>query len=344
MKIPIQNIYFMLCYSWNRLEEADELAVSSDSFNNTTNLLGKVLDSGINFILKYGIYREFLPVSEETNSIKGKIDISQSIKKNLFKSGRAICNYDQYTHNVLHNQIIKATLRHLIRAEELDSTLCKCLSSNLLKFSEVTDIDLHKSLFGRIKINRLCKVYLLLIDVCELIFDSLAPDELNPGSYKMRDFIRDDKTMATIFEDFIRNFYKAEQKVFPKVGSELIEWNAAPLDEDSKRFLPKMKTDITLSNNERCIIIDAKYYSETLVTGQYDTEKIHSGHLYQLSSYLINKATKSALKPEGILLYPTVQKSLDLKYVLNGFKTSIKTINLDQPWSGIRTDLLKMIA
>lgn len=49
-----------------------------------------------------------------------------------------------------------------------------------------------------------------------------------------------------------------------------------------------METDISLENEEKKIIIDAKYYKETM-TVNYDKERIRSSNLYQLFSYLLNQ-------------------------------------------------------
>lgn len=94
--------------------------------------------------------------------------------------------------------------------------------------------------------------------------------------------------MNKLFEAFIRNFYRREQCFFTIVKKEQIRWKFVPADELSTRHLPLMETDITLENATTKIIMDAKYYSETM-TSRYDTEKIKSGNLYQLFSYLSNQ-------------------------------------------------------
>ena len=87
------------------------------------------------------------------------------------------------------------------------------------------------------------------------------------------------------------------------------------------------------------MIIDAKYYTETLQK-YYNTEKIHSQHLYQLFAYLKNQENPQA---EGILIYPTTEKSLSLVYTHEGHKIKIETLNLNQDWVGIKRDLLEII-
>jgi 5-methylcytosine-specific restriction enzyme subunit McrC len=75
-----------------------------------------------------------------------------------------------------------------------------------------------------------------------------------------------------------------------------------------------METDITLKNECEKIIIDAKFYHETM-TVNYDKKKIKSTNLYQLFSYLLNQEDRG-LKTQnatGILLYPTIERDFKFK-------------------------------
>jgi len=47
---------------------------------------------------------------------------------------------------------------------------------------------------------------------------------------------------------------------------------------------------------------------------------------------------------EGMLLYPTVGTSLDLKYRLQGHSIRIATVDLNSDWKSIHNRLLELIA
>lgn len=102
-----------------------------------------------------------------------------------------------------------------------------------------------------------------------------------------------------------------------------------------------MQTDISVRTADRKIIVDTKYYRETL-SEYYDSEKIHSSNLYQLLSYLMN-ARKEGATIEGILLYPTVDRDLKVDYLILGFHIQIRTLNLAQPWQAIRDELKTLV-
>ena len=104
-----------------------------------------------------------------------------------------------------------------------------------------------------------------------------------------------------------------------------------------------MKTDISIATPTGYLIVDTKYYQKSLA-GQYGL-KLHTPNLYQLFSYLRNTAVKG---PEfkncaGMLLYPTVQNDLCLKYDIQGHPVAVNTIDLSMDWKNIHNALIGMV-
>ncbi len=105
-----------------------------------------------------------------------------------------------------------------------------------------------------------------------------------------------------------------------------------------------MQTDISLTSDTRKIIIDCKFTPEA-TQQHYEAETLRSAHLYQINAYMDNlpedKLTNTC---QMMLLYPTVDSPLTATFTHKGHRINIRTINLDQPWQGIHTDLLALIA
>lgn len=334
MIIPIQNIYYLLCYAWNKLEEKDFIEVSAEESPDLLNLLARVLLNGSKTLLKRGLAQQYLIETEIYQGIKGKVEVNQSLRKNLFQKGFAVCEYDEFSVDILSNQILKTTLQNLIKTEGLEVNLRHEIKAVIWRMNEVSEIQITDSIFKQVHIHQNNSFYDFLLNVSELIHQNLLPNP-EKGHFKFKDFLRDERRMASVFEEFIRNFYKIEVPE-ARISREDLYWK---MSGESSNFLPKMQTDISLKIGDRKLIIDAKYYTETLQK-YYNVEKIHSQHLYQLFAYLKNQENPQA---EGILIYPTTEKSLSLEYTHEGHKIRIETLNLNQDWQGIRADLLRII-
>lgn len=339
MDIPIQNIYYLLCYSWNKLEEKDIVDVKGIESTELYDLFAKVLISGVSRLIKMGFDRGYIEYDEIISGIKGKPDFGVSLKRNLLKKARIQCVYDELNHNILHNQILKSTIQLLIQYRGLDKDLGNELFNISRWFSDIDDIQLNRACFRKVQIHRNNNFYDFLLKICELIHENSLPSE-EKGRSKFRDFIRDEKQMSYIFENFVRNFYKIEQNIY-KVQREDIPWDATT---DKPEILPKMQTDISIDNKEKKFIIDTKYYTEALVE-YYDKKKIRSANIYQIHAYLKNIEKKGGVNINcaGILLYPTVTTILEEKATISGHDIYFKTIDLNQPWQNIHRDLLKII-
>ena len=46
---------------------------------------------------------------------------------------------------------------------------------------------------------------------------------------------------------------------------------------------------------------------------------------------------------EGILLYPTAGRSLDVSYRLHGHRVRVRTLNLNLPWTAIEDQMLSLL-
>lgn len=342
MEIPIQNIYYMLCYAWNQLDEGDHVRVKIDNDLKLVDLFAKVLINGVIYLRKRGMDRGYVDFAEETSTLRGKINFTETIKQNLLIKAKAYCEYDRLSRNVIHNRILKSTIRYLVKVEDLNDDLRFKLAEILFWFDDVEYIPLIKSNFHRVQLNRNNAFYGFLLNVCELIVDNLLVSE-KTGKVCFREFRKDTRQMRNLYELFVRNFYANEQSEY-SVGSTWMKWQGHSLDTKSADCLPQMHTDITLISDTRNIIIDTKFTPRTLAPG-YKTEKerIHVGHLYQIFAYIMNAEFSTDVKCEGILLYPTVDKQIDLKYELSGHSVRVCTINLNQDWTMIHDDLLNLL-
>ena len=339
MRIPILNIYHLLCYAWKTLDEKERIRVEIDDTTELVDLFAKVLIRATKVLIKRGIDKSYIEHNEEIAGVKGKLLISETVKSNILFKQRTICNFDDFSPNILSNQILLTTIYGLIRTQGIDKELKDELDSLHKMFIGIDLIEIKSSLFKQIRINRNNRFYGFVMNVCQLVFESTLPSE-EKGKYLFSDFTRDEKKMPILFETFVRNFYKIEQHIFSSVKRDNIKWNFEISDTLSDQYLPKMQTDITLENSNNKIIIDTKYSQKTM-TINYNMEKIKSSHLYQMFSYLLNQEneTEKTRTTTGILLYPTIEQDYDLNFRYNEHDIKIKTINLNTEWQNIHNRL-----
>lgn len=344
MKIPIQNIYYLLCYAWDKLDEKERVKVSLDDKTELLDLFAKVLISGTKLLLKRGIDKSYEGHTREIVGIKGKVEFSQTLKGNMLFKQITICSFDDFSANIILNRILVSTIHRLIRTKGLNKGLKNELINLQRMLWGIEQIEINSILFKQLRLNRNNQFYGFVMNVCQIIYENTFPSE-QPGVYQFSDFTRDEHKMNRLFEAFIRNFYKIEQKTFRIVKKEIIKWQFYSTDHKDYDFLPEMETDITLENHVEKIIIDAKYYRETM-TVHYNKEKVKSANLYQLFSYLLNQedGKEKTQNASGILLYPTIEKEYNLNFKYKDHNIYIRTINLNSNWKDIFVRLIEIIA
>jgi len=339
LEIPIQNIYYLLCYAWDKLDEKEVVNVEAEDFKDIYDLFGKVLSNGCSYLLKKGFDRNYVSHDEIINGIKGKLLLADSIKHNLFNKGKANCEFDDFSHNIIHNQIIKATIRNLLLNKVVSGKIKNELHHVHNKFHGIDEIKLTRLHFNIVRLHRNNYFYDLLIKICRIIYDNLLVTETS-GNYKFMDFVREPRKMNQVFEKFVFNFYRKHYPAF-RVKRDTIIWKLRAETESGLNLLPQMQTDISVYQADRTIIIDTKFYRETLAYN-YDKSSLHSTNLYQLFAYLENFESDGR-KVDGMLLYPVVDKEVNEDYSYKDHKVMIRTINLQQDWQLIDKRLKELI-
>ena len=333
--IRIQNIYYMLAYAFHVLNEQGYKNITTEDFDNTAELCAAILARGIKIQIKRGLGKEYISRTESLASLRGKIDITESIKTQALQRRQLVCSYDEFSVNSFMNRIIKSTILLLLRAD-IAKTRKKELKMLLVYFDDVAPIDLH-AVNWNMQYNRNNQTYRMLIGICYLIIKGLLQTQ-SDGTTKLMDFL-DEQRMHRLYEKFILEYYRKE---YPQItaNASQIPWQ---LDDDMGAMLPVMQTDIMLSYGEKTLIIDAKYYAHTTQL-QYDKHTLHSGNVYQIFTYVKNKEAELADRPHevsGILLYAKTDEDIypENEYWMSGNRIEVRTLNLDGDFSMIKAQL-----
>ena len=91
--IPIQNIYHMLAYAFQVLREQGYKSIATEEFHNVAELCAAILTKGVSGQLKRGLGREYIEQTEALSTVRGRIDISESIKTQSIHKQQLVCSY-----------------------------------------------------------------------------------------------------------------------------------------------------------------------------------------------------------------------------------------------------------
>ena len=340
MKVPVENIYYLLCYAWDHVREGETVDVESEKFGGLVDLFGKVLNEGVSRLVSRGLDRDYLVVQEDVRGVKGKLDLATTIKKNLLLNGRTHCTFDELSYDVPQNRILKATLRSLALVSTFDPAQRRRSEHLYRKLDAVSDVPLTASLFRTVRIHRNNRFYSFLLHLCRIIRENLLVNQEN-GISTFYDFREDDQQMGLLFQQFVRIFLERETSY--KVGAPKIDWLGSEASESDLRHLPSMQTDLVLRSAERTVIVDTKFYKDPLDT-RFDGRRVRSDNLYQIFSYVTNwPVTTRDTQTEGWLLYAAVDRVFDYQFNLVGQPIRVCSIDLGQEWMGIARDLKGLV-
>ena len=109
--IFIQNIYYMLSYAFQVLQQQDYQCIASEKFEHIDDLFAAILAKGVSRQLKQGLYREYVSRSETRSVLRGKLDLPQTIKARIQHKPQAACTFDELSEDNLYTRLAEACMQ-----------------------------------------------------------------------------------------------------------------------------------------------------------------------------------------------------------------------------------------
>lgn len=324
----------MLSYAFTVLKEQEYKNITTEQFANVADMCSAILIKGVSVQIKRGLMREYIERTESLSSPRGRMEISESIKKQTMIRKQLICSYDEFSVNSYLNRIIKTTMIFLLQSK-ISAKRKKEIKKLLLYLSDVDTLDIH-TINWNVRYDRNNQTYRMLISICWLAVKGLL-QTTSDGTVRLMDFL-DERPMNKIYEKFILEYYRKE---FPKltVNASQIDWAT---DDGVIDMLPNMNSDVMISYGNTVLIIDAKYYS-SITQNYYDVRKFHSSNLYQIFAYVKNKDAEFGNTPHevsGMLLYAKTDEDFQAKdYKMSGNKISVNVLDLSCDFERIKSQL-----
>lgn len=338
--IPIANIYYLLCYAWDALAEAETLAdVDAVGSTDLAGLFARVLANGTRRLLRRGLDRGYLPREEEIPGVRGKLLTTATVRRDLIRRGCSACVWEELEYDTLPNRILKVTLERLRAAEELEAGVRAELHDLLRWLEPVRSVVLRAEDFRRVQLHRNNRIYAFLLHICEFVHEHWLPDE-GGGARRFRDFVRDG--LPRLFESFVRKFYERELPGW-QVSALKVEWQMQDPNNDALELVPRMETDVCIRGPGRAIIIDTKFYAKALRVGAYGQAKLPAANFYQLFTYLRQQSCQQGWeRAEGVLLYPRTDRDFAVEFVTHGHRIRALSLDLTRTWQEIHGGLMRI--
>lgn len=104
----------MLTYAFKELKHNNYEYIEGEHFDNIYDLFAEILSKGISYLLKQGLHKQYILKEDTIATLKGKLNLSGTIKERINQRARLACEYDELTVNNIYNQILKTAIEILL--------------------------------------------------------------------------------------------------------------------------------------------------------------------------------------------------------------------------------------
>ena len=263
--------------------------------------------SGVEELVLGGLKKNYAQVAENQTFLKGKLDISKQVTKNVANKARFCIKYNKFIEDIPQNRVIVTTLWKLM--EDSHSTTNKARISTLLTL--MGDIPSSTNIENDLRIasasNRLFSSYELLIKWSSQFllnrgFTTFAGSCVNQSLLFQAE---------KLFEDFIAYLFK---KYAPSYDVESQDKRYFLVDKHNGKGLFRIKPDLLIETDEsnpnyECVILDTKWKAIDSTKPDKDY-LLDIKDMYQLyaygQKYKLGKTKEKGtdVLPKLVLLYP----------------------------------------
>lgn len=281
-----------------------------------------------NQLVKRGIRSDYIREQKNATYLKGRLLVSQQIRKNAMHPERFAIECDEYLVNRPANRLIKLALERVRQASQ--STSNQRLARELcFVFEEVpASKDIHSD-FQKVKLSRGMSYYQEVLSWCNLLLNGQGPTA-SSGNFNTLSLLY---PMERIFEDYVAHCLRKNIENYFDEGDVLkTQSSKHSLVEDhagSKIF--NLRPDLmVMRGNEPVWVMDTKW---KLIDASDRRNKygISQADMYQLYAYG-HKYLKSNEHKKLMLIYPKTDKFKDPLPVFHyedGFELEVVPFDLD---------------
>lgn len=262
--------------------------------NSVLDLYFELLVLEVEYLLHRGLVKKYRKTEGNLNALKGSLQFSQQVSKNLVHKERFFTKHSTYDNEHVLHVILYQTIQVLNRINT-NSALAGRINALLLNFPEMPHRKITESIFDKLVFNRKSMGYMKAIEIARLILLHYHPD-LSKGRDDVLALMFD---MNLLWEQFVLVSLR-KNKLF-NVRGQHSRYFWKPEGGQRRSIRP----DITVSTKDGNYVLDTKW---KLVADKPSMEDIRQ--MYAYHHYF--EANKVALLYPGDARYVT-GKFVDIK-------------------------------
>ena len=279
-KVPIDNVFLML-------EAVAEPEWRADDFgwDATSGLLpafaaffARTLERAVG----RGVYRSYRVEEDRLPTLRGRLDLSEQLRRpgQIFPIP---CRFDEFTADVIENQVLKAALLRLTRTAGVSPQVNRRLRRLRTLFDEVADTNPDSSVVDRIHFHRLNQRYEPALRLSQLVLRNLTLADRS-GKHTASSFLID---MNALFQDFVAQRLR-------RLLRRRLDVDTEPPTHLAHGSKVRMYPDLVFRRHGEAVLVgDTKY---KVLGDQLGRDRDY----YQMLAY-----TTALDLPEGVLIYCT---------------------------------------
>ena len=242
-------------------------------------------------IIKRGLKSSYVTVQSNEKFLKGKLLMTQQLRKNIVNQSYFFNEYDEFMTNSAENQLIKTTLEYLLKNSR-DNNNLRIIREQLVYFEFVDLTNSPEQTFQKVSIGRNYTYYEQTLDWCRIFLSRKSFTSFKGSSLAFAILF----PMEEVFEAYIAYMMK---KSIPDANVSAQDKKYSLFDRTNETKAGyRLRPDLVVRfEDNRTTIADTKW-KVLDSTGPSQTD------LYQMYAYYTRYRHKSENVDKVVLIYP----------------------------------------
>jgi 5-methylcytosine-specific restriction enzyme subunit McrC len=230
----------------------------------------------VNGLLRRGAIHSYEPQEENLVAVRGRIHLSEHVRRNLFDRSRMFCQYDEFSVDNAHNRALKGVLACLLELA-IAAKAKQAVNALLLRMTDVSTEAPSMARLEKLRFDRITEVWQPVFDRAAQFLKGLYPD-VRAGQSDNVCLLFD---MERLFEAYVGVLIR---RAWRATGAEVrLQGPRHCFASAATGEVFEMRPDAAVLEDGQCLrIYDTKW--KMLNTSKPDLG-VSQGDIYQMASY-----------------------------------------------------------